>query len=121
MSVLIKGMEMPNCCGNCPFIGYRTKGLYIGLEILCVCDGHILNPDLAYIANERHNNCPLSVVSIPHGRLIDADALKEKWLKAESRMGAEKVLKLPLREYISNGCVYDLDQEPTIIEPEGLT
>ena len=54
----------------------------------------------------------------PHGRLIDADALKEKWLVAENRMGADKVLHLPLKDYISDGCVYDLEQMPTIIEAE---
>ena len=55
-------------------------------------------------------------VPTPHGRLIDADALKEQWLNAEKTIGAEKVLNLPLECFISYGCVYDLDNAPTIIE-----
>lgn len=57
-------------------------------------------------------------VPTPHGRLIDADALKEQWLNAERTTGAEKVLNLPLECFISYGCVYDLDNAPTIIEAE---
>lgn len=49
MSVLIKGMEMPKNCHECPLL-YATS----------LCDGS--------------KDCPLILVP-PHGRLIDADAL----------------------------------------------
>ena len=58
MSVLIKGMEIPKNCGECPMI----------------CDY-----DLSRGARgkEKAENCPLVEVPNPHGRLIDADELVE--------------------------------------------
>lgn len=52
MSVLILGIEMPKSCRECPFL-YMTS----------ICDGS--------------KDCPLVHVP-PHGRLIDADALRAK-------------------------------------------
>lgn len=51
MSVLIKDMEMPKNCHECPL-----------LYVTSLCDGL--------------KDCPLVPVP-PHGRLIDADVLKE--------------------------------------------
>ena len=56
MSILIKGMEMPTSCGDCKL---RTA---VG------CCGNLPH-------NTRMPNCPLVPVP-PHGRLIDADALR---------------------------------------------
>ena len=54
MSVLIKGMEMPENCKDCRFHG---RGF-------------------CFLADLKDNgNCPLVEVP-PHGRLIDADKLK---------------------------------------------
>jgi len=61
MSILIKGMEMPTDCHNCP-LGFGG-GCYCGTsadEYMC--------PD-----HGRAEWCPLVPVP-PHGRLIDADA-----------------------------------------------
>ena len=59
MGVYIKGMEMPECCGYCPF------------EYKNYC---MAKPSLAVESADRHPRCPL--VPVPaHGRLIDADAL----------------------------------------------
>lgn len=54
MSVLIKGMEMPESCKKC---GVTSCGLY----------------DEETWGIYRHPDCPLVEVPIPHGRLIDAD------------------------------------------------
>ena len=51
MSVLIKNMEMPKNCHECPL-----------LYVTSICDGSM--------------PCPLVTVP-PHGRLIDADALEK--------------------------------------------
>ena len=62
MSVLIKGVEMPTDCHNCP-LGFGG-GCYCGTsadEYMC--------PD-----HGRAEWCPLVPVP-PHGRLIDADAM----------------------------------------------
>lgn len=59
MSVLIKGMEMPECCGYCPF------------EYKNYC---LAKPSLRVESADRHPRCPLVPVQ-PHGRLVDADAI----------------------------------------------
>lgn len=110
MSVLIKGMEMPKSCEKCPC---KTADAFGGLG--CQATGYI---PLRKVNQDRPNNCPLVEVPTPHGRLIDADKLKIDWLLAEERQGPDKIFQLPLKEYISNGCVYDLDNAPTIIEAE---
>ena len=56
MSVLIKGMEMPQNCTEC----HARCRLYLNGRKF------------------RHPNCPLIEVPTPHGRLIDADALLNK-------------------------------------------
>ena len=72
MSILIKGMKMPESCGKC-FVGNRE---------ICV------------------NGCPLVPVP-PHGDLIDRDALiKDGWLnlyKEVMRMGGYAIHELPLK------------------------
>lgn len=67
MSVLIKGMEMPQKCGQCKLYhaeypmyclaaeGHRTVGAPYGMP--------------------RPDWCPLINIPAPHGRLIDADKL----------------------------------------------
>jgi len=61
MSILIKGVEMPKCCGEC-YVGFCKQ---IGCELSIGFDDY---------NKSRHHNCPLVPVP-PHGRLIDADAL----------------------------------------------
>lgn len=77
MSVFVKGMEMPTSCEGCDF-GYPFRN-YIG-------DG-AYNPSGYYcrrlkrLINEYKSipdNCPLAEVPTPHGRLIDADDLRQK-------------------------------------------
>ena len=65
MSVLIKGMEMPKNCDECPCY-YETEGAWRN-------ECEVLGKE--YIADDyRPEWCPL-VELPPHGRLIDADEL----------------------------------------------
>ena len=66
MSVLIKGMEMPASCGDCPIGDALCFSLMPGVswEEYTTAVG----------TNRRHSDCPLVPVP-PHGRLIDADEL----------------------------------------------
>ena len=67
MSILIKGMEMPQNCDSCPFLdGF---GPYANCTLL---HGYIALNRMA--ENWRLEDCPLVEVP-PHGRLIDADAM----------------------------------------------
>lgn len=65
MSILIKGMEMPKDCWQCPFEKCVLRVLV-----------------------DRHPDCPLVEVPTPHGRLIDADVLNtddmiESWVNGD--------------------------------------
>lgn len=62
MSVIVKGMEMPNKCCECN----------IRYEMFCP----LLH---RFIADEgRRHNCPLGDVPTPHGDLIDAFAFRRE-------------------------------------------
>ena len=56
MSVVVKGMKMPDSCYHC--------------KIAESCGHYIAN----YI-DRRHPECPLIALPDKHGRLVDADAL----------------------------------------------
>jgi len=82
--LLIKGVEMPRCCNNCAFHkqGGTIKSVKNG-DIICkiivkceICKAE--DPYMSYrdADTKRRDDCPL--VMIPsHGRLIDADSLKD--------------------------------------------
>ncbi len=63
MSILIKNMEMPTSCDKC-LISCNHSLLYVGIK------------------DKRSKDCPLAPIP-PHGRLIDADALKVSLAFAE--------------------------------------
>ena len=69
MSVIVKGMQMPKNCAECPVAlsgKYcrinKTHTTYIKLPI-------------------RPDHCPLVEIPEKHGRLIDADELKKEYPK----------------------------------------
>lgn len=66
MSVLIKGMELPQNCYECPFEMVE----FYDFEDHVKCE---LTGKLTGI-----NKCPLVQIP-PHGRLIDADALPDRY------------------------------------------
>lgn len=68
MSILIKGMEMPEDCFSCPL---KEEGF---CNITNAYAGRI---------NERNRDCPLVELPEHHGRLVDADYLEKhagEWL-----------------------------------------
>lgn len=70
MSVLVKGMEMPECGWNCPFKSVRCLDTNIDYE---------WNEDETSVSFKlpiNKDNCPLVEVSTPHGRLINVDLLQ---------------------------------------------
>ena len=60
MSIMIKGMDMPDKCGHCRF----------ATAFDCGVDGQFIKTH-----DVRRKDCPLIEVPEPHGRLIDADAV----------------------------------------------
>ena len=105
MSVLIKDMEMPSCCGGCGFSDWSN------LHQTLSCSKHYFEPCFADHSKEymekRADFCPLIEIPVPHGRLIDGDALQCK------------VDDIGLGYYAVLGVTeYTIDSAPTIIEAE---
>ena len=90
MSVLIKGMKMPENCVECGVEWCeRWKGLIIaGMSI----------------AKSRPSNCPFVEVPTPHGRLIDADEIP--FVQSEDGCTDDYAYR------------YDINELPTVIEAE---
>ena len=99
MSIYIKGMEMPKRCSTCPLVDDEFLEDYFGL--CCSLTG-----ERPY-GNERLNSCPIIELP-PHGRLIDADALKKQAGEFCDPMG-----------FIPGVAVEDIDDAPTIIPADG--
>ena len=78
MSILIKGMEMPKNCNDCP-LNYD--------QMACKVTGTRWWSDTMVLMGfdsdkERLHDCPL-VELPPHGRLIDADKFENRCIKPD--------------------------------------
>ena len=104
MSVLVKGMEMPDRCANCPFMD--------GEDSWCTAiPFKALDGAYKYGIKDKPNWCPLIPLP-PHGRLIDADAL----IAAFKEMGlGENSL---IERLFAEGVYLVIDQAQTVIEAE---
>ena len=91
MSVLIRGMKIPDNCKSCAF----STGFGFCLA---------KSDNFCGYTNDRKRPewCPLVEVPEPHGRLIDADALDYKLGSSDRDI------------YVK----YTLEEEPTVIEAE---
>lgn len=96
MSVLIKGGKMPRCCEECPlnYDYYRCNALGDRFD----------DREEIVFETQRLSDCPLVEVP-PHGRLIDADKLKEHKYHDSDR-------------YENAVSVAQIDWAPTVIESE---
>lgn len=72
MSVLIKGMEMPQSCDECWALD--ESGDYPYCLITGETEGYRFNTK-----KYKMHRCPLIEVPTPHGRLIDADTFIKDW------------------------------------------
>ena len=117
MSVLIKGMEMPENCFECPCCrhdsvdGIKAKQCNLTLDVF----------DANYFErwNSRAQNCPLVEVKTPHERLIDADklmmSLADWWY---SSFGQEETDEAKAIRAVMQQVEKSID-EMTVIEAEG--
>lgn len=90
MSIYIPNIEMPESCDNCP---HPTCTLWQSTN-----------------GGERHEKCSIVPVTEPHGRLIDADALREDWLENGENAYV----------YDTNAFLFSLDDAPTIIPEDHI-
>ena len=99
MSVLIKGMEMPQSCAGCPLSEEEFVQCKITRKrFLKAVDA----------VSRRHPYCPLVEIP-PHGRLIDADALAKKMRGVVFRGEEKDVLYHNVQAFL---------EAPTVIEAE---
>ena len=102
--ILIRGMEMPENCGECKaFVCYRQ---WAGDSGDCFCG--ITKVDAK--ADARNADCPLAPLPEGHGRLIDADdALKKIPIPTGGVSSVD----------IYNNIEYFIETRPTIVPAEG--
>ena len=92
MSVLIRGMQMPRNCMNCP-VKIDTFCQILNIDVDPFYDGGV----------ERNENCPLVELPEHHGRIIDED----------------EIIVPSLSSWADQAMVADAIQDaPTIIEKE---
>lgn len=79
MSIIVKGMKMPESCRTCRFAG---RGGYHMERVVCMFTGK--NEDAEKI--NRLPDCPLVALPDKHGRLVDADELKTAFPCCDNNM-----------------------------------
>lgn len=95
--IYIPGMEMPTSCNECRFF---VDAWCYALEVDDWRNAYNKPPE-----GERLDSCPLVPVP-PHGRLIDADALAERFWDGQC--------------YFTEAIKRKLQSAPTIIPAEGV-
>ena len=109
MSVIVKGMKMPNSCFSCEGCdGNKQYGYYCGLT-QDAKDLEVINP-----STQKPDWCPLVEVPTPHGRLIDE---KELYNKIEREFDGCCVYDVAPYEAV-NDFEEIVDQCKTIIQEE---
>lgn len=115
MGVYIKGMEMPKNCESCQFRRCISDLIMFGW-VGCQLDVGMAKKESF---KGRHPDCPLVEVKAPHGRLIDADALR-------ARMYHEAFETDSDMQRWESGCwirykLFERTEEaaPTVLEAEG--
>jgi len=107
-------MEMPTSCLECPLTDEHSAS--------CL----ITEQSVYFFVDKRHNDCPLIPVP-PHGRLIDADALRQslkesidechKW--ADEVEGGEMYARVSQSLGTFVECSMRVKAAPTIIPASG--
>lgn len=95
--ILIKGMEMPKRCLDCPFMVSRDNDD-------CVLQTEVKN-ELARTWEELKASCPLVEIPTPHGDLVDRNELLAEYDR-QHEGEAGKARKI-------------MEQAKTVIEAEG--
>lgn len=109
MSVIVKGMKMPDSCAVCRFAG---RGGYHMERVVCMFTGK--NEDAENV--DRLSDCPLIALPDKHGRLVDADALRDRLRNlADDDWNANTTTTWS--EAFSE-CDDMVDDAPTIVEKE---
>ena len=106
MGILIKGIEMPKNCNECPLHFYEGQAICCCRALPAIEDGEILKP-----WKNKRKDCPLVEVPAPHGRLIDVDTLMDE--------GMDIYHMDYFRGTMSGYSKQMIDCTPTVLEAEG--
>lgn len=114
MSVIVLGMEMPENCGKCRFVG--TCGVHSYDEWPDV--ETIIFNDIIGIEGKRDDDCPLRPLPEKHGRLIDA---VELWNQLEEMRSEEREWNGEKSVYyvMASMAMAMVAAQDTIVEAEG--
>ena len=111
MSVLVKGMEMPESCRECRFqdFGSTTGDTWCGVKDI------VLAKNFEVIGFDgKPDWCPLVALPDKHGRLVDADALITEWKDVLKTDGIS-----PMFAMVVEGCIRDVERAKVVVEAEG--
>lgn len=115
MSLIIKGMEMPENCGECGFLRKLEKATPYTSQFWCCIDGKTV------LKHEKSKYCPLVPLPEGHGRLGDLDALDRAF--TDLRFNADG--SIAHWDDRRNWCLHGeeierlIGEAPTIIPAEG--
>ena len=123
MSVLIKGMALPENCFYCVIMQKTDDGKYMKCPLIGF--KYSMHDMYTYVSEQKepHPECPLVDLG-KNGRLIDADAFKTEYGMKNDCADCEKEMHGKVK-----ACEYDriyskmdfcgwLDDAPTVIEAE---
>lgn len=108
MSVIVKGIEMPDNCRNCNCTDDFS---------CCIFDSHERECDFGL--KVRPDWCPLVELPEKHGELIDRNVLSKsvlKWLPHDP-CGKEENER-PFETDICVSMMMEIEEQPTVIEAE---
>lgn len=80
MSVIVKGMEMPENCYECPCCRHDSRNGHQKEQCNLTLD--VFDKNYFERLEGRAQNCPLVALPDKHGRLVDADALFDEMEEA---------------------------------------
>ena len=115
MSILIKGMDMPKNCNECPLHFYEGQAICCCRALPAIEDDEILKP-----WKNKRKDCPLVEIPVPHGRLGDLDALVSYFKNSlpQAVEGENEFVKCLIKAAVI-GFIEDLRNTPTVLEAEG--
>ena len=118
MSVLIKGVEMPQSCFGCHLFNLDDQDLWcIANHYAGCCRALSKYIDENKFVNERHPDCPLIEVPTPHGELVDRGELMDIYADRLTAV-AERYSPDSSECGILSGAMKLLAILPTVIEAE---
>ncbi len=108
MSVIVKGMEMPENCGECRLM----------TDFWCYAKMVNGQPGPTFM-DRRPDWCPLRPLPEKHGRLVDADALSDEYALMTCEIHGFRIEPLGVGDEHAKLKFKPWREVPTIVEAEG--